>query len=138
MKRAPCAPSITRWSYDSDSGSISRGANCLPSHTGFMTDLPTPRIATSGALMIGVKKRAADTAEAGDREAAALHVGGIDLAVAHARADCAELFREFEQALLVGVANHRHDQADRRVDRDADVEVLLEDQVLAVRRTATH
>jgi hypothetical protein len=55
MKRAPCAPSITRWSYDTDSGNIMRGANSLPFHTGRNADLPTPRIATSGALMMGVK-----------------------------------------------------------------------------------
>ena len=55
MKRAAAAPSITRWSYDSDSGSMSRGTNALPSHTGFIALFDTPRIATSGALMIGVK-----------------------------------------------------------------------------------
>src|SRR6266576_1963682 len=31
---------------------ISRGANCLPSHTGRMIERQTPRMATSGALMI--------------------------------------------------------------------------------------
>ena len=46
---------MTRWSYDSDSGSIRRGWNALPSHTGFVALLHTPRIATSGALMMGVK-----------------------------------------------------------------------------------
>ncbi len=35
LKRAASAPSMTRWSYDSDSGSVRRGTNCLPSHTGF-------------------------------------------------------------------------------------------------------
>ena len=39
-----------------------------------------------------------------------------------------------EHAFLVGVADHRHDQAVRRVGREADVEVLLQDQVLAVER----
>ena len=34
MKRAASAPSITRWSYDSDTGSISRGTNSVPFHTG--------------------------------------------------------------------------------------------------------
>src|ERR1700744_3927885 len=55
LKRAASAPSITRWSYDSDSGSVSLGTNCLPSHTGFIAPRDRPRIATSGALMIGVK-----------------------------------------------------------------------------------
>ena len=54
VKRAAAAPSITRWSYDSDSGSMRRGTNALPFHTGLVALFDTPRIATSGALMIGV------------------------------------------------------------------------------------
>ena len=60
------APSITRWSYDSDSGSIRRGSNwpaapddCAPvregTQTGSIAPRETPRIATSGQLTIGVK-----------------------------------------------------------------------------------
>ena len=37
-------------------------------------------------------------------------------------------------ALLVGVADHRHDEPVRRVGGEADVVVLLEDQVVAVER----
>ena len=55
LKRAAVAPSITRWSYESDSGMMRRGTNSLPLHTGRITARDTPRIATSGALMIGVK-----------------------------------------------------------------------------------
>ena len=55
MKRAPSAPSITRWSKDSDIGIIRRGMNSLPFHTGSIADLETPGIATSGALTIGAK-----------------------------------------------------------------------------------
>src|SRR5690606_29884054 len=55
LKRAAAAPSITRWSQVSDSGSIRRGWKALPSHTGSMVLLHTPRMATSGALMMGVK-----------------------------------------------------------------------------------
>ena len=44
MKRAPSAPSITRWSYDRDSGSCRRGWNSLPFQTGLISDLDTPRI----------------------------------------------------------------------------------------------
>jgi hypothetical protein len=49
------APSITRWSQLRLSGSIRRGWNALPSQRGSVALLQTPRIATSGALMIGVK-----------------------------------------------------------------------------------
>ena len=41
-KRAAAAPSITRWSSESDSGSISRGTNSDPSHTGFVAERTTP------------------------------------------------------------------------------------------------
>src|SRR6185436_18063076 len=54
--RAPIAPSMTRWSYENDSGSMSRGVNSLPFHSGFIDDFETPRIATSGALMMGVNE----------------------------------------------------------------------------------
>ena len=54
MKRAPSAPSMTRWSYDSDSGNMVRGTNSLPFHTGFTAEREMPRMATSGALMMGV------------------------------------------------------------------------------------
>ena len=40
---------------DLNSGSISRGINSLPFHTGLICERVTPRIATSGALTIGVK-----------------------------------------------------------------------------------
>src|SRR5262245_49707396 len=55
LKRAADAPSTTLWSQESDIGRIRRGTNALPSQTGRITDRHTPRIATSGALMIGVK-----------------------------------------------------------------------------------
>ena len=41
--------------YLRDACRVRRGANCLPSHTGFMALLLTPRMATSGALMMGAK-----------------------------------------------------------------------------------
>ena len=46
---------MTRWSYESDRGSSSRGTNAVPSHTGAVLDRTTPRIATSGAFTMGVK-----------------------------------------------------------------------------------
>ena len=54
VKRAASAPSITRWSYDIDNGNISLGSKSLPFHLGFISDFETPKIATSGALTIGV------------------------------------------------------------------------------------
>src|SRR6185436_14271654 len=53
---------------------------------------------------------------------------------AHALAHVSKLARELEQPLLVDVAYDRHDEPVRRVYRDTDVIVLLEDQAFAVRR----
>src|SRR4051794_9873722 len=76
--------------------------------------------------------RSADSAEARYRKAAALHVGRRDLAGSHALAHFAELARKLEQSLAIRFAKHRNDEAVRRVDRDADVVVLLHDEALAV------
>ena len=47
---------MTRWSHDSESGSTNRHDEVLPSsETCFQNERQTPMIATSGALMIGVK-----------------------------------------------------------------------------------
>ena len=107
-----------------------RGANVFPSHTGRVALRETPRIATSGALMIGVNAVPPMPPRL-EMENAALHVAGLELAVARELGDVAELLRDVEHALAVGVAHHRDDEAARRVDRDADVVVLLDDQALA-------
>ena len=46
----------------------------------------------------------------------------------------AHFLGDLDDALLVGIADHRHHQSVRRVGRKADVVVLLEDQVVAVER----
>ena len=71
---------------------------------------------------------AADAAEAGDGEGGTLDVGGCDLAVAHALRRGAQLLRQFENALVIDVLDHRHHQPVRRVDRHADVIVFFIDQ----------
>jgi len=58
VKRAASAPSITRWSYDNDKGSIRRGLNSCPSQTGVIRARATPKIAnypfTTLNPMVGV------------------------------------------------------------------------------------
>ena len=66
---------------------------------------------------------------------AALHLVGLQLAVARELRELAHLLRDLHDAFLVGVADHRHDQALRRVGGEADVVVLLEDEVVAVERS---
>src|SRR6478672_123194 len=77
---------------------------------------------------------AADPAQRTDGEAAALHLLRLELAVARQRGEIAHLAGDLHHALPVGVAQHRHHQAVRRVGREADVVVLLEDEVVAVQR----
>ena len=76
--------------------------------------------------------RAADAAQRADRHAAALHVGRAQLAVACLLGQVAHLLADLQDALLVGALEHRHHQAVGRVRREADVEVLLVDQRVAV------
>src|SRR5437667_1820186 len=47
-KRAASAPSISRWSYESESGKTCRGSNFPLIQTGSMLERDRPRIATSG------------------------------------------------------------------------------------------
>ena len=62
------------------------------------------------------------------------HLLRLELAVARERREFAHFLRDFDHALAVGVAQHRHHQAVRRVGGETDVVVLLEDQVVAVER----
>src|SRR5207237_5045735 len=75
--------------------------------------------------------RAADAAEARDREGAALEVGRLQLAVARDFGNLAELAREIEHPFAIGIAHHGYDEPARRVDRNPDVVVVLDDDVLA-------
>jgi hypothetical protein len=83
----------------------------LPFHTGFIAARDTPRIATFRRVDDRREEAAADAAQARDREGAALHVAGLELAVARQLGDLRQLARDVEHALAVGVAHHRHDQA---------------------------
>jgi hypothetical protein len=57
-------------------------------------------MATSGALTIGRERRAADAAEAGNGEAAALHVGRAELAFARLFASSPDLRGDLQTPLL--------------------------------------
>src|SRR6266545_4521397 len=77
------------------------------------------------------ERRAADAPEAGDAEGTAAHAVGLELLLPCEFGDFRQLAGKIEDALAVRVADHGHDQAIGRVHRDADVVVLLDDQVLA-------
>ena len=52
MKRAAFAPSITRWSYESDIGSINRGTNSVPSQTGLVAERITAIARAAGQIIV--------------------------------------------------------------------------------------
>ena len=106
--------------------------------TGVLSTVPTPRMATCGWLMTGVREQAAEAAEIGDGERAALHFVGLELARAGARGQIDDGALQAQHVLLVGVADHRHDQAVFQRHRDADVDLVVVDDVVAVdaRRSA--
>ena len=74
------------------------------------------------------ESRAADAAEARNRERTALNIRRRDLAFAHARRDAGQFLAQFQNAFAVDVAYDRHDEPVRRVDGNADVVIVLEDQ----------
>ena len=98
----------------------------MPFHIGFIVERTTPRMATSGALTIGVKCVPPMPPSEEIENVAARDVGRGELAVAHLLRNHAEFLAEFKDALAIGILDHRHDQPVGRIDRDADVEVLLE------------
>ena len=62
---------------------------------------------------------------------AALHLGGLQFAGARLFRQRRERARDVVDAQAIGVRDHRHHQSIRRVGRETDVEVFLEDQILA-------
>ena len=68
-----------------------------------------------------------------DRERAADDLVGTELLAPGARREVADLTRDQPQPLAVGVADHRRDEAlEVEVDRDAEVDVVVHDERLAV------
>ena len=109
-------------------------------HTGFIAALDTPRIATSGALMIGVNAvpPMPPRLEMVKPPPCMSAPGSLP---ARAFSDSRrQRARDLEDIFLVGVADDGHDQAVRRVRGEADVEVLLEHEVLPglVERAVEH
>ena len=59
---------------------------------------------------------------------------GLSCLAARAVGEVGDRAAQAEQVLLVGVLDHRHDQAPVERDRDAEVDVLVVDDVVAVDR----
>jgi hypothetical protein len=88
--------------------------------------------------MIGVDSIEPKHAAVGDREGAAGEFLDRDLAVLGLLAELGDLLLDLGQAHLVGIAQDRHHQATRAADGDADVEVAVIDDVIAVDRGVQH
>ena len=91
-----------------------------------------PRMADCGGFRIGVDISAAVDAAVGDAEGAAGQVLQLQRAVAGAFAEIGDGGLDAGEAELVGVADHRHDQAGGTADRDAHVDEILVNDVVAV------
>ena len=83
-----------------------------------------------GQVDDGREMAAADAALVGNSEGAAFEFVGETLRSRALPGKVLQLLREFEQALPVHVADDRNDQAGLRIHRDADVIVVLEDNLL--------
>src|ERR1700738_3887377 len=91
VKRAASAPSMTRWSYDSDSGSNNRGTTWPSRTTGCSRPRARPRVATPRIVDDRGKGRAADAAEVGDGERAAAQLLQRDLLLPRPLGDFGQL-----------------------------------------------
>ena len=80
--------------------------------------------------------RAANAAQAADSEAAALHVGAAQLAFARFLGQLAHFLADLQDAFLVGIFEHGHDQAVGRVGDKTDVEILLVNQPSKIGRAS--
>src|SRR5689334_18129491 len=78
-----------------------------------------------------LKAGTADAAEVGDGERAALHLFKRQLLVARTLSELIHLDGELLNVLLVHVAYDRHEQSAIRINRDADVIELFEDDLVA-------
>ena len=88
--------------------------------------------------MIGRREHRAEHAAVGDRERAAGQLLDRELALLRALAEVGDRLLDLGERQLVGVAQDRHHQPARAAHRDADVEVAVVDDVVAVDRGVHH
>ena len=112
---------MTRWSYDNDNGNISRGSNSLPFQTGCIDERETPRIATSGALTIGVNAVPPMPPRLEIVNVAPCIWSSFQLAVARRLGQRTQSFAKLVDVHLVSIANYRDDQALLGVGGEAQV-----------------
>ncbi len=100
--------------------------------TGVFSTAPTPRMATCGWLITGVPNRLPKLPKLVMENVPPVHFVGLELPGAGARGQVHDGALQAEHVLLVGVADHRHDQAVLQRHRDADIDLVVVDDVVAV------
>ena len=86
----------------------------------------------------GRGEHGAKGATVADGEGAAGHFFDAQFAITCLDAVLGNLLLDVGKAHLIGIAQNRHHQAARRTDRDADVEVAVVDDVVAINRCIDH
>ncbi len=97
--------------------------------TGSFTTLPTPRMAHLRLVDHGGREDAAEAAEIGDGEGSSLHLIGAELAGTGSGGQVHDVALQTDDVLLVGVADHGHDQAVLKSHGHAEVDVAMIDDV---------
>ena len=85
--------------------------NSLPFHTGPIFERTTPRMATSGALTMGLKLVPPMPPSDEMVKVAPRHFGRTELAVARLGGKRGEVVGNLHDSLLIGVIDHRHHQS---------------------------
>ncbi len=102
--------------------------------TGRFSIAPRPRMATLGWLITGKTEQPAENAGVGDRKRALGDFLRLELFRSGAHGEIVQRARQSQEILLLGVLDHRDDQAPIQRHGDADVAFLVQDDVGAVGR----
>ncbi len=109
-----------------------RGSNSEPFQTGAIFERVRPRIATSGALTMGVND-VPPMPPSDEMVKVAPYMSPPFSSPSRARAlEIAQLLGDLDDALAVGILDDRNDEAVGRVGGEADVVVVLADQLVAI------
>lgn len=109
----------------------SRGwkASFSGSHTGFIWERETPKMATSGQFTMGVDPVPPIPPQVGEAEGASLHLLRRELPLPGPFGNFLKLFGQAQNPLLVHIPDHRHQEAMGGVHRYPDVHVILVDDL---------
>ena len=113
---------------------MKRGTNCLAVEHRLMRPRDTPRIATSGQLTIGVNDVPPMPPRFVIVKPPPCISSSDSLPVRAFSESLGQLDGQIEDALLIDVADHRHQQPAIGVHGDADVDGLLVDDLVPRRR----